>query len=67
MGQGIALALQIAMNLFDRVTAIMSLIATAQKEGRDVTKEELDKLSSDTNDSLVQLQVDIDTARAKGL
>lgn len=60
-----ALLVTLLLGLVDRANTIGILIATAQKEGRDVTDAELDKLAADDDEASIALQNKIDKARGK--
>lgn len=49
------------LGLLDRSTQIATLLTTAQKEGRDVSAEELDKLFANDTAARSALQVFIET------
>lgn len=63
MTPGVAIALDVLFGLLDRVTAIQSLIATAQAEKRDVTTAELDALGA--ADDVARAALDAAIANAK--
>jgi hypothetical protein len=60
-----ALAIQLLLSLLDRAGQIGALINTAQSQGRDITKEELDALASADDDARAKLQAAIDAAKQK--
>lgn len=58
-----ALIIQLILGLLDRATAIAQLLQTAQKEGRDITTEELDNLKREDEVARARLVVTIADAK----
>ena len=58
-----ALVLQLLLGLLDRATQIGALLATARKEGRDVSDSELDALAAKDDQARADLDAAIKAAR----
>lgn len=62
MGNALALV-TLLLQYSDKIVQISSLLATAHREGRDVTAEELDALFAADDAARVALQAAIDAAK----